>query len=397
MPAAPQPWCRVLIVDHDLYLYGSQQYVLRQADWLERQGIELTLAGPAEGALAKAWQESGRRHVALDIPQIRTLNTATGRPSVLRLLREIYRVLRGTWRTMRVARRVHADVLDANSYGWAFNEVVLAGWLLRRPTLVHLHMRVEPSPVRLARAIAVHAATATIGVSNAVVEPLPAWARRRIHVIHSGIDTERFATGPTNPATRAQFTDDPDAPIILLVARVAPGKGIDHAVRAIAGFPPHLSNAHLVIAGAAFDPAYERSMHQLGARLLGDRVHFLGPRTDVDQLLHTASAVVLPSESEGLPLSLLEAQSSGIPTVAYPAGGCAELIRHEVTGLLAEQGNVQDLSRQLSRLLTDASLAKELAANALDHVRAKHTMRGQCDAHVALLRRLSCRAQGRNL
>ena len=397
MPAAPQPWCRVLIVDHDLYLYGSQQYVLRQADWLERQGIELMLAGPAEGALAKAWQERGRRHVALEIPRLRTLNTSTGRPSVLRLLREIYRVLRGTWRTVRVARRVRADVLDANSHGWAFNEVVLAGRLLRRPTLVHLHMRVEPSPVRLARAIAVHGATATIGVSNAVVESLPAWARR-------GCTSSTPASTPNAlppvQRTRPRALSSPTTPMPRLSCSSLGSPRVRASITPCVPSPTFHPTCPTPISSSPAPPSTRRTSGactNLARSLLGDRVHFLGPRTDVDQLLRTASALVLPSESEGLPLSLLEAQASGIPTVAYPAGGCAELIRHEVTGLLAEQGNVQDLSRQLGRLLSDPGLAKELADNALDHVRANHTMQSQSDAHVAVLRRLSRRAQGRNL
>jgi glycosyltransferase involved in cell wall biosynthesis len=393
MTAGAGTWCRVLIVDHDFYLYGSQQYVLRHAEWLERQGVELVLAGPAEGELAKAWRDTGRRHVALETPRLRTLNTRTGRPSALRLVREIYRILRGTWRTARVARRVRADVLDANGYGWTFNEVVLAGWLLRRPTLVHLHMRVEPSPVRLARAIAVRGATATIGVSNAVAQSLPAWARARVHVIHSGIDAEHFAPGPPDPAVRGRITDDPDAPIVLVVARVTPAKGIDHVIRAVAGLPPHLAHANLAIAGVAFDPTYERTLRQLGDQLLGERVHFLGPRDDVADLLRTASALVLASESEGLGLCILEAQASGTPAIAYPAGGCAEVIRHGVTGLLAKQGNIQDLSRQLARLLSDPGLAKELADNALDNVRANHTMRSQSDAHVRVFRQLTRRGR----
>ena len=73
MLAGAATWCRVLIVDHDYFLYGSQQYVLRQAAWLERQGVELVLAGPAEGELAKAWRDTGRRHVALETPRLRTL------------------------------------------------------------------------------------------------------------------------------------------------------------------------------------------------------------------------------------------------------------------------------------------------------------------------------------
>jgi glycosyltransferase involved in cell wall biosynthesis len=388
----------VLVVDHDLFFYGSQQYLYRQAPGLERRGVELILAGPANGDLGRVWRESGRQHLPIKTIRYRGLTTESGRPSPVRMVRELYRVLRGAWRTARLARRVGADVIAANSYGWAFNEVVLAGWLARRPTVVHLHMQVESGPVRYARAAAVLGASATIAVSDAVVRSLPHRARHRVHVVQSGVDTERFAPGPARPGLRAELASDPKAPVILVMARLVPGKGIDDVIQAIASLPDHLGHTQLAVAGGAPDPNYEATLRQLGTRLLSDRVRFLGNRVDVSDLLRAADVLVLASAAEGLGLCVLEAQATGTPSIAYPAGGTAELIDHEVTGLLARQGDHHDLAHQLTRLLDDSALAERLTDAAREQVLRLRTMDSQADAHAAILDQVwPRRRQGTNL
>jgi glycosyltransferase involved in cell wall biosynthesis len=176
--------------------------------------------------------------------------------------------------------------------------------------------------------------------------------------------------------------------LVLVTARLTAAKGIDDTIRAIANLPARLDHTVLAIAGTAPDPAYETTLRNLADRLLPHRTHFLGHRTDIPDLLRAADVLVLASEAEGLPLCVLEAQASGTPTVAYPAGGVAELIRHDDTGLLVNQGDVDDLTRQLTRILTDHTLAGHVAATALDHVQRHHTMDSQANAHAAVLEAL---------
>ena len=66
--------------------------------------------------------------------------------------------------------------------------------------------------------------------------------------------------------------------------------------------------------------------------------------------------------------------------------GVAELIAHEVTGLLARQGDIADLAHQISRLVEDPALAAKLASNARDWILTTATLERQADAHVAVLR-----------
>jgi glycosyltransferase involved in cell wall biosynthesis len=258
--------------------------------------------------------------------------------------------------------------------------------------------------------MAVSATAASVAVSEAVVRSLPASSREKVHVVRSGVDTDHFAPKPTTagpatkgPGTKGAATEATDK-LVLVAARLVPAKGIDHVIRAVAGLPEELGQTRLAIAGTApvtpflvtaglvphssrsGEPDYAATLHDLGRRLLGERVQFLGGRDDLPDLLRAADALVLASEVEGLGLCVLEAQASGTPAVAYPAGGVAELIEHDVTGLLAEQGDVADLTRQLIRLLLDPALAERLAGAARERVLKEDTIAQQADKHVDILR-----------
>src|SRR5581483_3054023 len=144
---------------------------------------------------------------------------------------------------------------------------------------------------------------------------------------------------PVDPLLRKDLTDGTDAPVVLVLARLVPLKGIDHVIRAVAALP---FEARLVVAGESADPVdlgYEAHLANLSRELLGERATFLGRRTDVVELIRASDVVVLASETEGFGLCMLEAQACGKPAVAYPAGGIVDVITDEVDGLLATQGD----------------------------------------------------------
>jgi glycosyltransferase involved in cell wall biosynthesis len=111
---------------------------------------------------------------------------------------------------------------------------------------------------------------------------------------------------------------------------------------------------------------------------LEDRVreHNLGPQcafqpgvADVRQWLREIGIFVLPSLSEALSNSLLEAMASGCTVVASRVGGNTELVQDGKTGLLFASGDAQDLARQLRSLIASESLRKQLRENSLSFVR----------------------------
>jgi glycosyltransferase involved in cell wall biosynthesis len=100
------------------------------------------------------------------------------------------------------------------------------------------------------------------------------------------------------------------------------------------------------------------------ARSVGDRVHLLGLRNDVADLLASADVFVLPSRSEGLPLALLEAMFAGLPIVATRVGEVPTALAEGEAGLLVEPGRPDELAGAIERLLSDSALARRLGERA---------------------------------
>ena len=96
---------------------------------------------------------------------------------------------------------------------------------------------------------------------------------------------------------------------------------------------------------------------------LANRIHFLGQRRDVDELLARAQASILATNWEGFPLSILEAMRAGLPVVATEVAGIAESVRDGETGYLVPRGDVEVLRDRIRRLLADADLRTRLGAN----------------------------------
>lgn len=172
---------------------------------------------------------------------------------------------------------------------------------------------------------------------------------RRLHTILNGVDTQRFAvTGPQR-----------DGPLVT-VARLSPEKDLATLLRALAQARQTLPELTLEVAGAGPCLGELRELaHSLG---LNSAVHFLGQVRDVPALLARARLFVLPSLTEGISLTLLEAQACGLPVVATKVGGNPEVVGDGETGLLVPPGNPAELAAAIVRLAGAPEMAKAMGA-----------------------------------
>lgn len=383
-----KPWCKLLIVEQGEGLWGAQRYLLRLAPLLEARGIEQVLAAPQESALGAEWASTGRKHVILPSPDDRAVRSASGRLNPLLAIREVFRTLKLSWLTARLARKEGADIIHANSH-WSHLEAVLAGKLARKPVVLHLHEENEPDLLGRLRGYSVRVADAAIAVSPAVRDSLPDRAQQQTTVITNGVDAALIKPEPADPAIRAQLTDSPDDPVVLTACRLDRRKGVQHVITAIADLPHEFDNVRMAIAGSgSLDPTYAAVLRELAEEKLPGRARFLGHRDDVVDLFHAADVLALASTLEGMPLGVLEAQAAGLPVVAWPAAGIPELIEHGVSGLIAEYESVDDLSRQLALILGDSQLRERMALAARESVLARHTLDRQADEQAELLKTL---------
>ncbi len=118
--------------------------------------------------------------------------------------------------------------------------------------------------------------------------------------------------------------------MILCVGQLAPYKGHQFLLEAMAQLQPQWPNAHLVLAG---DGPLEKSLRQHAEQLrIDSSVHLLGYRTDVPDLIQACDLLVLVSPAEGLGTSVLDAMFAGKPVVGADAGGIPEILGPKVTG-----------------------------------------------------------------
>jgi glycosyltransferase involved in cell wall biosynthesis len=171
----------------------------------------------------------------------------------------------------------------------------------------------------------------------------------RCHLIRNGIDVNKYDV-PANT---------PTSPVVGTIGRLIEQKGLDVFIAAAALIAGHRSGVEFQIAGEG--PLRATLEQQIAAQGLADRIHLLGNRSDVPDLLRQFSVFVSSSRWEGMPYALLEALAARRPVVATQVLGSEELIQDGVTGLLVPPADPTALSSAILKLLDDRTLAQRLA------------------------------------
>jgi glycosyltransferase involved in cell wall biosynthesis len=262
----------------------------------------------------------------------------------------------------------------------AFPRTLVRWFLTRAPQTVHLHNGVWLKGARAARLAGVPRVIATlhglldrtprhdrwlmrlgIGMADccaAVSDPLAEFLvrdvgvpARKVCVVTNGIDTGRFRPGTASDGFRRGLGIGDAAPLIGIVARLAPVKNHDLLLRAFAVVRARFPNAALAIVGDG--PL--RSRLEARARELGIRgaIHFTGDVRDPAPVYRAFDVFVLPSLAEGTSISLLEAMASGACIVATAVGGNAALLADGAAGRLVPSDDPAALAAALVDLLED--------------------------------------------
>jgi GalNAc-alpha-(1->4)-GalNAc-alpha-(1->3)-diNAcBac-PP-undecaprenol alpha-1,4-N-acetyl-D-galactosaminyltransferase len=186
----------------------------------------------------------------------------------------------------------------------------------------------------------------------------PMMRGRPIYVIPNAVDA------PANELIAREPRKSMDGSLRLAaMGRLAYQKGFDFLIDAFARAAEGQPNWSLEILGEG--PERRRLEEQIHARGLEPRVRLHGWISDPATVLRTCDAFVLSSRFEGFPNALLEAMALGLPAISFDCpSGPADIIRHEVDGLLVPAGDVPALATAIRRLLADEQLRSRLGAEA---------------------------------
>ena len=182
-------------------------------------------------------------------------------------------------------------------------------------------------------------------------------------VVPLGFDLSRFlhddCRAERRRAVRAAWGVDPADQVVTLIARLVPIKRVDRFLDVAGALAARAGTSFVIVGDGELREGLETSA---AARALGSRLHWAGFRRDMADVCWASDVVVLTSDNEGTPVSLIEAQAAAVPVVSTDVGGVPFVVRHGVTGLLAPVGDPAALARAIAAVLDDADLAGRLAA-----------------------------------
>lgn len=157
-----------------------------------------------------------------------------------------------------------------------------------------------------------------------------------------------------SPVNRADLQTPDDAPVVLLLSRMHWKKGVDTLLQAALNLP----GVYFWLAGDGPDlKKYQDMSEKMG---LGDRVQFLGWRTDRSALLGASTVCTLPSRYEPFGTVIAESWFAGVPLVAAKAAGASQYVVDGQNGLLCEIDDADGLARQINAAITDNELRTTL-------------------------------------
>jgi glycosyltransferase involved in cell wall biosynthesis len=200
-------------------------------------------------------------------------------------------------------------------------------------------------------------------------------------VIANGIDTQRFSLDlDARRRVRAELGIPEQAWVVGTVGRLAPEKNQGLLIDAMS--PMLDPRRHLVIVGEGPErPELERRAQ---ATMRPELVHLTGARRDISSLLSAFDVFALTSQSEGLPLVLLEAMAMGLPVVSTAVGGIFDLVEPGVTGFLVKPGDTTALMTQLIELSTRPQSALDIANTARRRVLDRYSAEQMASDYEAL-------------
>ncbi len=325
---------------------------------------------PTESVMIQLLREKGIEVMPLCLHNIFSLSALEWAFRLRRLIRE---------RDIRIVQTIHfgADIMGAlckrlwndpviisSRRDMGFNETTWLHRLLRRCTAKGIDLVL----------------TNSIAMREAIVnlEKIPL---KKTAMIYNGVEIPDPEDVRRKTDLRSQLGLTADAFVAGCVANIQPIKGFEYLIQAIIHLIHQGLNIHLLLIGGIekrMDSAegYYKSLVDL-VRAEGQeaRIHFLGVRSDVHDLVSLLDVFILPSLSEGFSNAILEAMAAGVPVIATRVGGNGEAVIPEETGLLVAPADRDAIAAAVQRLYHAPSLAAAMGTHGRQRIQERFSVR----------------------
>ena len=292
-------------------------------------------------------------------------------------------VARTAMRFFRVFRDIQPDVVHCHNPAPTIQAAVAAR-LARVGTIVSTRHSLVAPPFETRAEITYNLISLccdwVVAICDATRENLlntPLVQRTRIARVYNGVDRLEPSPLEEHPAKRG-FT-------LLFVGRLAEIKDLPTMIKAVALAIPRIPDLQLWIVGhGIMREPLESLAHELG---IENNVTFWGERLDVARFFSTADVFAMSSVSEGLPMSLLQAMSVGLPAVVTNVGGMAEVVRNAHCGLYTRVGDSAAMAEAIVELASNPDRRDVFANNAKTAYAEYFTLERMESAYMTLYRK----------
>jgi glycosyltransferase involved in cell wall biosynthesis len=209
-----------------------------------------------------------------------------------------------------------------------------------------------------------------------------------ITFIPPGIRTTAFVRDESERTRNRTKWKANNAVVVLTVAMLRKGtkaEGVEHVIRSCHALATEGHNISLVIAG---DGEMRAQLESLAQNLLPEKHHFLGvvPTQQLPQLYSSCDIFAFPGINEGLGMVYLEAQSCGLPVVAWDHDGAPQVVNDNVTGIITPSYDMEAFTQAIGKLAASPALRANMGIAAATHAAINHNIQHNYAALEAKLR-----------
>lgn len=231
------------------------------------------------------------------------------------------------------------------------------------------------------------AVTAVSRFSARSLTNIDGFAGHRIEIIQNGIDLSRFEKKQDRSRLRERLGLEPRRRYIANVGRLHPDKDQATLLHAFQDVAAGCSDVDLLIVG---EGPLCQELDELACKLrIESRVHFLGVRHDVPDILQAVDLFALTSVTEAASLTLLEAMAAKLPVVVTNVGGNPEMVRDGVEGILVPRGQSSAIAAAILQLLANPAKARAMGQAGLERVGEHYRIESAIERYYSLYARLT--------
>ena len=367
---------RILYLHAGADLYGSDRILLSIVGNLDTTVFEPIVVLPNNGPLVDKLQAINVRTEIIPYP----------------IIRRKYFNLKGitsfTWSFLRsrkqlcnFAKKEQIDIVHNNTIA------VIEGISLKKKLGIklvsHVHEMLENPKIvaKFLYKIHIKHCDKMIVVSGAVKNHIKSTIKltgNKITVLHNGIGSPSKKQSVTTSKLYKELNLPETAKVTALVGRINAIKGQDDFIESLSKIIKTNKNIYGLIIGDAFDGQewrIDKLKQDIKNKNLQNNVIYCGFRDNMEEVYQILDLLILSSiKYDSFPTVVLEAMSRGIPTVAYKCGGVEEMIKDGYNGYLVEQGDINALSQNIERILSDSTSLIAMQKNAKQYFNDNFTL-----------------------